>query len=265
MIALRSFTNTLSTEFLKLKRNRITWVTLAVYAIGPLAAALFMFIIKDPEIARRAGLLNQKAHLMASTADWPSYLSLILEMAVMFGMILSGVIISYVFGREYTEQTAKNMLALPIRRGWFVCGKLLVTAAWFVALVGIVLIESIAVGFLLGLPGYDRGLLVTTITNIVSICALALLLSPVFGWIAVATKGYLAPIGATMLALILANVFVQTGWGKWFPWSIIGLFLGVGGPRSESLSPGSYVVIAAVFTAGVLGTVIHMKRADNTQ
>jgi ABC-type transport system involved in multi-copper enzyme maturation permease subunit len=265
MTAMKSFTSALSTEFLKLRRNKITWVTLAFYAIGPLAAALFMVIIKNPEFARRAGLINQKAHLIVSTADWPSFLSLILEMAVMFGIILIGVIMSYVFGREYTEETAKNMLALPVRREWFVCGKLIVTAVWFAALVATVLIEAVIVGFILGLPGYDRGLLVTTIGNIVATSALALLLSPVFGWIAIATKGYLAPIGATMLALILANVFAQTGWGKWFPWSILGLFLGATGPRSESLSTGSYVVVAAVFLIGVLGTMVHMRRADNTQ
>ncbi|HET6487854.1 MAG TPA: ABC transporter permease [Spirochaetia bacterium] len=265
MTAMRSFTSTLSTEFLKLRRNRITWVTLAFYAVGPLAAALFMVIIKDPEFARRAGLANQKAHLMVSTADWPSYLSLILEMAIMFGIVLIGAIIAYVFGREYTEQTAKNMLALPVRREWFVSGKLIVTTVWFVALVAIVLTESILVGLLLGLPGFDGGLLLATIGNIAAVSGLALLLSPVFGWIAVATKGYLAPIGATMLALILANVMAQTGWGKWFPWSILGLFLGVTGPRSETLSTGSYGVIAIVCLLGVLGTMVHMRRADNTQ
>jgi len=265
MNAIRRFTSTLSTEFMKLRRSKITWVTLAFYAVGPLAAALFMIIIKNPDFARHAGLVNQKAHLAVSTADWPSYLSLILEMAVMFGMILIGVIISYVFGREYTEGTAKNMLALPMRREWFVCGKFVVTVAWFGSIVTAVVAEAMGIGFLLKLPGYDAALLWTTILNIAATSALALLLSTVFGWIAVATKGYLAPIGATMLALILANVFARTGWGKWFPWSILGLFLGAVGPRSEVLSPGSYVVIAAVCLAGVLGAMFQIRRADNTQ
>jgi ABC-type transport system involved in multi-copper enzyme maturation permease subunit len=265
MNAMRCFTSTLSTEFMKLRRSKITWTTLAVYAVGPLAAALFMVIIKDPEFARRAGLVNQKAHLIVSSADWPSYLSLILEMAVMFGMILIGVIVSYVFGREYTEGTAKNMLGLPMRREWYVCGKFLVTVAWFAGIVTAVVAEAVSIGFLLKLPGYDAALLGATILNIGETSALALLLSTVFGWIAIATKGYLAPIGATMLALILANVFAQTGWGKWFPWSILGLFLGAIGPRSEVLRPGSYVVIAAVCLAGVLGAMIQIRRADNTQ
>ena len=46
--------------------------------------------------------------------DWPAFLPFIVEMGAIGGLIMISVIVAFVFGREYTEGMAKNMLALPI-------------------------------------------------------------------------------------------------------------------------------------------------------
>jgi ABC-2 type transport system permease protein len=52
------FGRVLSTEFLKLRRSKVTWGTLAVLSMAPLAIALFMWIVREPGRAAQLGLLG---------------------------------------------------------------------------------------------------------------------------------------------------------------------------------------------------------------
>ncbi len=58
-------------------------------------------------------------------------------------MLLLPFIVAYLFGREYDDATAKNMLALPVARHWFVVAKLVVAAVWWFVLVVVVLAEAL--------------------------------------------------------------------------------------------------------------------------
>ena len=51
----------LTTEFIKLRRSVVPWITLAVMLAGPWVLALFMWIIRDPGRAASLGLLGQQA------------------------------------------------------------------------------------------------------------------------------------------------------------------------------------------------------------
>ena len=81
-------------------------------------------------------------------------------------------------------------------------------------------------------------------------------------WIATLGRGYLPPLGFTMLMLVLGNVLGATGWGKWFPWSIVPLFAGVAGPRTDVLAPGSEVVVALTCGLGVALTMAQVRWGD---
>jgi hypothetical protein len=261
-----SFARVLFVELLKLRRSRITWITLLAYGVGPLIGALFMIILKDPALGQRMGLIAAKARWSAGSADWPTFLSMMLQMTGIAGMILIGVIAAYVFGREYAEGTAKNMLALPIHREWFVLGKVAVIVIWFAALSVAFCAETFLVGLLVGLPGYSPGLVLHSAAVDLESAALLILLCPVAAWTALAGKGYFAPLGVTIFTLILGMVFGSTGWAPWVPWSIVPLFTGVAGPEArQAIGPGSYAVLAAVFVVGVAGAMIHVRRTDNTQ
>jgi ABC-2 type transport system permease protein len=65
--------------------------------------------------------------------------------------------------------------------------------------------------------------------------------------------------------LVMGNVMAVTGWGKWFPWSIVPLFAGVAGPRIEVLAPGSLVVLVLVSLAAMAATICQLRLAENTQ
>lgn len=181
------------------------------------------------------------------------------------GMLLLSFIVAFVFGREYAEGTAKNLLALPVGRHWFVVAKLVVVFVWWLGLVLAVLAESFALGALLGLPGFSSGLALHATGNALLAAGISFLLAPVVAWIAVAGRGYMAPLGFALAMMALGNVFGKTGWSVWFPWSIVPSLIGMIGNPVKALPAGSYVVLAVTFAAGVAATMGQLRWADNTQ
>ena len=259
------FVDVLATEFLKLRHTRITVLTWLASSIIPLVGGLFMWIVREPERARQLGLLGQKAQFAGVTADWTGYLSVLLQAVGIGGMILVSVIAAFVFGREYADGTAKYVLALPVPRHLFALAKLVVVLTWFGLLILSLLLEAFLVGKLLAFPGFSLSLAARETSNILLVGLVAWLLVPAVAWIATLGKGYLAPLGFTIFTLVLGMIVGATGWGKWFPWSIVPLFAGVAGPRLEVLSPLSLVILVLTSAAGVAAVVYQLRYADNTQ
>jgi ABC-2 type transport system permease protein len=259
------FGRVLSTEFLKLRRSKVTWGTLAVLSMAPLAIALFMWIVREPGRAAQLGLLGTKANLAGLEATWPVFLSMLTLVVGFAGMILLAFVVAYLFGREYADVTAKNMLALPVARHWFVLAKLTVAAVWWLVLVLAVLVESFVVGSTLSLPGFTVALAVGAVRNALAGAGISFLLVPIVAWIATLGRGYMPPLAFALFALALGNVFGKTGWAVWFPWSIIPLLIGAVGQPVGALPVGSYVVAALTFVLGVAATTLQLRFADNAQ
>ncbi|MEA2562307.1 MAG: type transport system permease protein [Acidobacteriota bacterium] len=255
----------IGTELLKLRRSKITWLTWLAFSLAPGVGGLFMWILKEPDRARALGLLGTKARLSGGSADWPSFAAVLAQMTGVGGMVLTAVIATYVFGREYSDGTAKNMLALPVRRESFVFAKLFVVALWFAVLVTANFVEGVAIGLALDLPGFSPELLGRAARDVALSAAMCGLLVPPVAWIATLGRGYLPPLGFAIVTFVLGNVFAATGWGKWFPYAIVPLYTGIAGPRVSMLEPGSYVVVLLVFAAGVTATVWQVRSADDTQ
>lgn len=259
------FAQVLGTECKKLRRSKVTWGSLIALSLGPLGIALFMWILREPDRAAKLGLLGAKANLSGMAATWPSFLSMLTLIVGIGGMLILSFIVAYVFGREYSEGTAKNMLALPVGRPWFVLAKLAVTAIWWFLLVAAVVAEALLIGTMLRLPGFSSGLLIRSIRNAMASAALAYLLVPIVAWISALGRGYMPPLAFTMTMMALGNIFSKTGWAPWFPWSIIPLLIGMVGQPVEALPPGSYVVAALTFVSGIAATLAQVLYADNTQ
>ncbi len=259
------FPRVLATEFLKLRRSRVTWFSLAALSIGPLAIALFMWIVREPGRAAQLGLLGAKANLSGLTATWSSYFSMITLVVGMGGMLLLAFIVAYIFGREYVEGTAKNMLALPVARHWFALAKLVAAALWWAVLVAAVVAETFVIGLAMALPGLSASLAERSVRDVALAAALTFLLAPIVAWIATLGRGYLPPLGFALAMLVLGDVIGKTGWGPWFPWSTVPVLIGSVGQRATSLAPGSVVVVGLTFLAGIAATIAQLRYADNAQ
>ena len=262
-----SFVSVVGTEFLKLRRSKVTWITCAVYTFMVAVAGFFMWMMMNPGLAESFGLLGQKAQFAVGgqPITWSTFLGFIVEMGGIGGLIICSIIVTYVFGREYAEGTAKNMLALPVARSRFVFAKIIVSAAWFAILTAWMIGEAWVVGVIAGIPGAATGLFLPAAAKLLVLALMSLCCAVLAAWVAVETRGYFAPLGYAIFTLALASVFGRTGWGPWLPWSVIGLYSGAAGPGGTALGWGSFVVIAITFIAGTALIVRHEVYADNRQ
>lgn len=251
-------------ETLKVRRSKVSWLTAAGISLAPLVGGLFMLILNDPDWGRRAGLLTTKAQITAGTADWPTYFGLLAQATAVGGFLVFGIVATWVFGREFSDRTAKDLMALPTSRMVLVGAKFLVVAMWSIALAIVLFGLGLGVGLAIGLPGWSPTLLRESTVTIGITAALTVLVVTPVGWVASAGRGYLPPVGGMILALVLAQVLAATGWGVYFPWSIPALGSGVAGPDRQAMGALSYLLVVLVGTLGVLGTLAWWRWADHT-
>src|SRR4051794_27608721 len=110
-------------EALKARRSKVPWLTALGFSLAPLVGGLFMIILKDPQRARSMGLISAKAQLAAGVADWPTMLSLLAQATAVGGGLLFTLVTTWVFGREFSNHMAKELLALSTSRAAIVAAK----------------------------------------------------------------------------------------------------------------------------------------------
>lgn len=253
------------TEALKMLRSKVPLLTAIGFLIGPLAGGFFMIVLKDPEAARSMGLISTKAQITAGTADWPAYFNLLSQFVAAGGAILFAIVTSWVFGREFSDHTVKEILALPTPRETIVSAKFIVIVVWALAATLLFIGVGLLVGRLVVIPGWSTELLNSKLADILGCAALTLGLLPFVALLASIGRGYLPPFGWIILTAFLAQLSGITGWGDWFPWAIPALFSGAAGPRSNWLGIHSYVILILACLVGLAATYWWWRNADQTR
>jgi len=250
-------------EALKARRARMPVVTMVGFALAPLVGALFMKILLDPAWAAHFGALTTKAQLSAAHGDWPTYFGLLTQTLAIGGSIIFSLIVTWLFGREYSDQTAKDLLALPTPRATIVTAKLCVAVIWCVVLTLWIYLLGLALGALIGLPGWTMGVWFQATARYVATGGLTIALMLPIAWVASAGRGYLPAIGATVLLVFLSQVLSALGLGPWFPWAVPALFSGAAGPEAESsLGVGTYLLVTFIVLGGIAAVVAWWRTAD---
>src|SRR4030095_8848943 len=102
------FQSALWAEALKARRSKVPLLASIGFTLAPLTDGLFMFIMKDPERAREMGLLSVKAQLAMSTADWNTFFSVLTQAVAVGGAIVFAIVTAWIFGREFSDHTARS-------------------------------------------------------------------------------------------------------------------------------------------------------------
>ena len=254
----------IATEFLKARRSRVPWGVAAGFSMAPMVMGLFMVILKDPEGARALGLLGAKAQLTAGTADWPTFFNLLGQAMAVGSAILFAFLTAWVFGREFADRTVRGLLANPTPRRTIVVAKATVITIWGLAISAWVLAFGLAIGALVGLPGWSSSDAIGTVAAIAVAAILAIGLQTWAAFFAGVGRGYIAPLAWTIAMIVLAQILTVLGWGSWFPWSVPAILAGAGGAQVEPVTFGGVVVVALVVFAGLGATVAWWERADQT-
>jgi ABC-2 type transport system permease protein len=210
-------------------------------------------------MARRVGLISTKAQLTMGAADWQTYLRFLTMAVGAGGIILFGLIAAWVFGREYSDRTVKDLLALPTPRAAIVLSKCIVIAVWSAALTVITCLVTLFIGAMLGLPPESPQVFWQSgVTITVAVCLVIALVTPI-AFAASAWHGYLPPIGVLMLVMGLAQLVNAAGWGEYFPWAVPALYV-----QGENLGIVSYAIVIVTSIAGLAGTLLWWEWADQT-
>ena len=206
-----------STEFLKSRRSRVPWGVSIGFSIAPLVMGLFMVILKDPEAARALGLLGSKAQLTAGTADWPTYWSLLGQAVTVGGSILFAFLTAWIFGREFADRTVRGLLATATPRPTIVVAKAVVIAAWGTAISAWIVLLSLAIGGLIGLPGWSASTATQALATIGVAALLTIALQGMTAFFAGVGHGYIAPLGWAVAMVAAAQILAVLGWGAVVP------------------------------------------------
>ena len=261
---MKTFFSALWAESLKAGRSKISLITAGGYLIMPAIAGLFMFILKDPEQARSMGLISMKAQITAAVADWPTYFGILTMGVGISGSILFAIITAWVFGREFSDHTVKELLALPTSRGTIVSAKFVLIMLWILGLTLIIFIVALGIGAIVNIPGWSLDLAWASFSSLMLAAFLSALLTPFVAFFASGGRGYLPPLGWAFLLMALAQVASAMGWGDWFPWAVPGLLSSLMGPRTE-IALHSYFMILLACVIGVVATFIWWSNADQTR
>jgi len=260
---LKQHLTALLVEIQKNRSSKITWITFVAFALAPVFGAVFMILMKDGGYDGLSGAFKTKAMMLSFEANWESYLGLLTQAVGIGGVLIFGFAASWLFGREYSDGTARDLLALPISRTAILNAKFAYYIFWCFALVISNLVLALLLGMIIGVPGWSWNLFGENLRLYWNTTYMIVLLNTPVAYMALKGKGYLAPLGLVALLLVSAQIFAVMGFGIYFPWAIPGIYAGSGGPELKAgLNIFSYVVILVTSILGYLATILYWKNSD---
>jgi len=227
---------------------------------------LLMYVAHHPEIAGRSATLSAKTSVLGN-ADWPSFLSLLIQIILALGPIGFGMVASWVFGREYADRTVKDLLALPVSRGTIVVSKFIIVAIWCMVLALTLFIFGLLIGLAINTPGWSAGNALHAFATFINSSLLTLLLCTPVAFLACLSRGYLLGVGFAILTLILTNFVAigMPGMMPYFPWAIPALYSGIAGrealPHAGAIS---YIILCATAILGFFATAVWWRFTNQT-
>lgn len=259
---MKNLASVIYVEFLKARKSKILIVTTILFMIVPSMMGLMMFVARNPELAGKLGMIGTKAKLFGEN-DWTGYFALLSQVLASIGLIGFGFVTSWVFGREHTDRTMKDLLALPVTRPTIVMAKFVIVFIWCILLALIMYSVAIFFGFIIHLPGWSALLFSNFSYCFLMTTLLTILLCSPISYLAGVGTGIVAPLGFVLVTMIMAQFVGLIGLGPYFPWAIPGLFSVSNDTPGLQIRPESYIILALTFVAGYWATVRWWKYADH--
>jgi len=259
---MKSILATFWAEILKIRKSRIFLISFLVSVFIPLMMGFLMFVVKNPEFSSKLGIISTKTSMFGK-ADWPTYFGLLTEGIAGIGAIGFAFVTSWVFGREYSDRTVTDLLALPVSRSFIVLSKFIVVVLWCALLSLIFFVFGLLIGGIINLSGWSGEIAMLAAYKFTVTSLLTILLCTPIAFFASYGRGYLPPMGFAISTLIAAQFIGILGLAPYFPWAIPVTFSTV---DADSSQIGAISIIIVLFTSivGFLATFTWWRFADQT-
>jgi len=252
-------------ESLKVRKSKIFIITILFFVFIGSMMGLMMIVVQHPELAGRSAAFEAKTSVLGN-GDWLSFLNLLIQVILALGPIGFGMVTSWVFGREYADRVAKDLLALPVSRITIVISKFAVIFIWCILLTITLFLSGFLIGLSIRIPGWSSTNCLHSFWIFMNSSILTLLLCTPVAFLACFSRGYLLPLGFAILTLILTN-FVAIGLPNimpYFPWAIPALYTGIAGRDLPQAGIISYLILVLTCIIGFIGTAAWWRFADQT-
>jgi ABC-2 type transport system permease protein len=255
----------LKAEIIKNRHSKILFISFTAFALVPVMSCVFMIVMQNPQALAKASLLNTKMEAMNVAAHWDALFMMLTQGLGIGGIMIFGFLASWIFGREYSENTVKDLLALPVSKTHMINAKYIVYYTWAFMLAISNALLGVAIGAAIGLPGFESGKFFMYMRDYGITAVLTVSLGTPIAFFSMWGKGYLAPLGAVALVLVFSQIIAALGYGQYFPWAVPALFSGVSGEYKNQLNPLSYLILFFVSILGYWATILYWKYTDHTK
>ncbi len=192
---------------------------------------------------------------------WAGFISEKLNwFTLVMGMMGFGILSSWTFGREYQDQTFKDLLALPISRSKIISAKLISVTVIEVLVTLASTAWMFVIGLILRLNDFHMTAIWPLLGHFVLSMIAAIALTYLFPLVASLSKGVLAPISLSFATLLLGKIMAAETAGQYFPWSIPVLLAA----KSSAVHWLSWGVVFLVAILSVIGTMGWWNHSDHT-
>lgn len=240
-------------ELLKLKRSKM----LPISILGALAAPAMLLV----ECLQTHFEHPEKIFTLADIYD-----SLLLYTTILMNLLVYIIIAAYLFSREYTEKTLKNILTIPVAKTSFLTSKFCILFVWMMALSVISWGSAFLFAFLYhAVFGMAEFYFHTALLNLGKILAGTILMfftiTP-FTFLAEKTKSLVVPM-IISAAVIMGNAALSNqDLGALFPFTSV--FFLISGRLADTgyplWLPVSIIVLVSIL--GFAATYIYFQRED---
>lgn len=245
-------------EALKLRRSRVVAVATGALLLVPALLARGFLLAGE-----RGGAdpMSAKASLLLPGVGWTGYLGGLIQIYATAGVLGSGIVVGWCFAREYADRTVVSLYASATPRTCVARAKLVLLAAWSVAVgIGVPAAAAlIGIASGLGSPDVADGRVLGRLTALAilsGLLALPVALPASIG------RGYLPAVGGLLVLIVAAQVAMVSGAGTWWPWTVPAVWAMGTDAGMEPVAPARLAAVLVVAAAGATATVAWWRRAE---
>lgn len=185
-----------------------------------------------------------------------------LYVLLLFGIIVYGVIAAYLFSREYTENTLKSVLTVPVSKGAFLTAKFLMLFVWMMILTALAWVSTLLLSIVGNAAEFSAAVIIQSLKEyFLGAFLLYFTMSP-FVFLTLWLKNLVSPIIA-VAAVVLGNVALANEYlAVLFPWSSPYLIASGDMAKYGYSTQTALVIIFVVSFIGIFTSFVYFKKQD---
>jgi len=182
---------------------------------------------------------------------------------LLFGMIVYTLIGAYLFSREYTENTLKTILTVPVSKTVFIAAKFLMLLIWILGLTAVSWFCTLFFAVIGKVADFSMTIIIKTIYEYFFGAILVYLVILPFIFIAIKTKNLVTPIIVVTAVAMGSAAVINEPEAALYPWAATNLLVTdtLVKRTSHSIWP-SVIMITVLAAVGLIASLIYFNKHD---